>query len=71
MHREAHFGEVCINGRPQNNRSVVIRLGDADQSLIGCLEQLVICGWITTLERWILFDLIQPLQFVGEGCVAL
>ena len=49
----------------------MIRLGDLDKSLIGCLEQLVICSWIATLEPWILFDLDQPLQFVGEGRAAL
>ena len=68
---ESHFEEVYILWRPQNNRSVVIRLGDIDKCLIGCLERLVICSWIATLEPWILFDLDQPLQFVGEGRAAL
>ena len=38
MHREAHFGEVCILWRPLNNRFVVIRLGDIDELLVGFLE---------------------------------
>ena len=49
----------------------MIRLGDIGKSLIDCLERLVICGWIATLEPLILFDLDQSLQFVGEGRAAL
>ena len=49
----------------------MIRLGDINKFLIDFLERLVIGGWIATLEPWILFDLDQPLQFVGEGRAAL
>ena len=49
----------------------MIRLGDIDKFLIDGLEQLVIGSWIATLEPWILFDLDQLLQFVGEVRAAL
>ena len=49
----------------------MIRLGDIGKTLIDGLERLMICGWIATLEPWILFDLDQSLQFVGEVRAAL
>ena len=49
----------------------MIRLGEIDKFLIDYLEQLVICGWIATLEPWILSDLDQSLQFVGGGRASL